>query len=131
MATFTVDLRNPNEQTLQEEEQALAGYLKELATSEGVTIRSEQLVRFNPVTFDQTIVQLIEQVTSDHDLQSRRMTSGAGHDAQMMARICPTAMIFVPSIDGISHNPKEYTTDSDLIVGANVLLNVVSQLTGK
>ncbi|MDI2588343.1 Zn-dependent hydrolase [Psychrobacillus sp. NEAU-3TGS] len=131
MATFTVDLRNPNEQRLQEEEQALAGYLKELATSEGVSIRSEQLVRFNPVTFDQTIVQLIEQVTSDHGLQSRRMTSGAGHDAQMMARICPTAMIFVPSIDGISHNPKEYTRDSDLIVGANVLLNVVSQLTGK
>ncbi|MFJ5768369.1 Zn-dependent hydrolase [Psychrobacillus sp. NPDC093180] len=131
MATFTVDLRNPNEQRLQEEEQALAGYLKELAASEGVSITSEQLVRFNPVTFDQTIVKLIEQVASDHGLQSIRMTSGAGHDAQMIARICPTAMIFVPSIDGISHNPKEFTTDSDLIVGANVLLNVVSQLTGK
>ncbi|GGA36592.1 Zn-dependent hydrolase [Psychrobacillus lasiicapitis] len=131
MATFTVDLRNPNEQRLQEEEQALAGYLKELAASEGVSITSEQLVRFNPVTFDQTIVKLIEQVASDHGLQSTRMTSVAGHDAQMIARICPTAMIFVPSIDGISHNPKEYTKDLDLILGANVLLNVVSQLTGK
>lgn len=53
------------------------------------------------------------------------MTSDAGHDAQMMARVCPTAMIFVPGIDGISHNPKEYTKDTDLVAGANVLLDVV------
>lgn len=43
----------------------------------------------------------------------------------MMARVCPTAMIFVPGIDGISHNPKEYTKDTDLVAGANVLLDVV------
>lgn len=130
LARFTVDLRDPNEQRLQEEEQALANYLKELAASEEVSITSEQLVRFSPVTFDQTIVNLVEQVASSRGLQSRRMTSGAGHDAQMMARICPTAMIFVPSIDGISHNPKEYTKDTDLVAGANILLGVVSDLVG-
>ena len=59
-----------------------------------------------------------------------RMTSGAGQDAQMMARICPTAMIFVPSIKGISHNPKEYTPDEDCVAGANVFLDVVSELAG-
>lgn len=130
LATFTVDLRDPNEQRLQEEEQALVDYLKELAASEEVSITSEQLVRFSPVTFDQTIVNLVEQVASSRGLQSRRMTSGAGHDAQMMARICPTAMIFVPSIDGISHNPMEYTKDTDLVAGANILLGVVSDLVG-
>ncbi|TDK65085.1 Zn-dependent hydrolase [Bacillus salipaludis] len=130
LATFTVDLRNPNEKRLKEEEQALANYLEELAVTEEVTITSEQLVRFPPVTFDQTIVKLIEQVAGERGLQSRRMTSGAGHDAQMMARVCPTAMIFVPSIDGISHNPKEYTKDPDLIAGANVLLDVVCELAG-
>ncbi|MBT2701139.1 Zn-dependent hydrolase [Bacillus sp. ISL-40] len=130
LATFTVDLRNPNEQKLQEEEQALANYLKELAASEEVLITSEQLVHFNPVTFDQTIVKLVEQAASGRGLQSRRMTSGAGHDAQMMARICPAAMIFVPSIDGISHNPKEYTKDTDLAAGTNVLLDVVGNLAG-
>jgi beta-ureidopropionase / N-carbamoyl-L-amino-acid hydrolase len=128
LATFTVDLRDPNETRLQEEEQALANYLKELAATEDVSITSEQLVRFEPVTFDETIVKLIEHVASKHGLQSRRMTSGAGHDAQMMARICPTAMIFVPSVDGISHNPKEYTKDTDLIAGTNVLLEIVSNL---
>lgn len=48
----------------------------------------------------------------------------------MMARICPTAMIFVPSIQGISHNPAEYTKDEDVIAGANVFLDVVAELAG-
>ncbi|MED4041286.1 Zn-dependent hydrolase [Niallia taxi] len=130
-ATFTVDLRNPNEQELQEEEQELANYLKELSASEEVYIKSEQLVRFSPVTFDKTIVKLVEQVASGRGLPSIRMTSGAGHDAEMMTSICPAAMIFVPSIDGISHNPKECTKDTDLVSGAHVLLDVVMNLAGK
>ena len=56
------------------------------------------------------------------------MTSGAGHDAQMIARVAPAAMVFVPSKAGISHNPAEFTADSDLIAGANVLLDVVRKL---
>ncbi len=129
-AVFTVDLRNPNNVKLEEEELALADYLKGLAESEGVTIKSEQLVRFKPVDFDESIVKLIEAVADSHGLQTRRMTSGAGQDAQMMARICPTAMIFVPSIEGISHNPRENTKDTDIVMGANVLLEVVSKLGG-
>ncbi len=130
LASFTVDLRNPNQQELIEEEKALANYLKELEISEEVHITSEQLVRFEPVTFDKSIVELIEQVACEHELQSMKMASGAGHDAQMMSRICPTAMIFVPSVDGISHNPKEFTNDADMVNGANVLLDVVKRLAG-
>lgn len=130
LATFTVDLRDPNEHRLIEEEQALANYLKELAASEEVSITSEQLVRFQPVTFDETIVKLIEEVSEGRGLKAKRMTSGAGHDAQMMANVCPSAMIFVPSVDGISHNPNEYTKDTDLAAGANVLLDVVRKLAG-
>ena len=58
----------------------------------------------------------------------RRMPSGAGHDAQMLARVCPTGMIFVPSGNGLSHNPAEYTSPADLEAGANVLLQVMLQL---
>ncbi len=58
------------------------------------------------------------------------MTSGAGHDAQMTARICPAAMIFVPSRGGISHNPAEHTEDGQLVAGANVLPGVVVGMTG-
>ena len=53
--------------------------------------------------------------------------SGAGHDAQMFARICPTSMIFVPSKDGLSHNPAEYTSQEQIMDGANVLLQLLLQ----
>ena len=56
------------------------------------------------------------------------MPSGAGHDAQMLARVCPTGMIFVPSVNGLSHNPAEYTSPTDLEAGANVLLQVMLEL---
>lgn len=124
-AVFTVDLRNPDEQCLLTTENALATFLSELANSDGVSIETERMVRFEPVTFDAKIVSRVEKAASDLGLSIKRMTSGAGHDAQMMARICPSAMIFVPSIEGISHNPRERTSESDLVSGANVLLRVI------
>jgi beta-ureidopropionase / N-carbamoyl-L-amino-acid hydrolase len=127
-ATFTVDLRDPDEQRLQAEEAALAAYLKDLAITEEVTISVERLARFEPVTFDKRIVELAEDAARMRGLASKRMTSGAGHDAQMIARIAPSAMIFVPSLGGISHNPREHTPDADLIAGANILLDVVTRL---
>jgi N-carbamoyl-L-amino-acid hydrolase len=127
-ATFTVDLRDPHEQRLQAEEAALADYLKKLAAAEQVTISAERLARFEPVMFDKRIVELVEGAARKRGLPARRMTSGAGHDAQMIARIAPAAMIFVPSIGGISHSPREHTSDADLVAGANVLLDVVAQL---
>ena len=61
---------------------------------------------------------------------ARRLPSGAGHDAQMFARVCPTAMVFVPSVHGISHNVTEYTEPTDIEAGANVLLQTLLALTG-
>jgi N-carbamoyl-L-amino-acid hydrolase len=128
-ATFTVDLRDPDDERLLAEEAALAACLDKIAAEEQVTISTERLARFQPVTFDSDIVAEIEAAAAGRGLRSRRMTSGAGHDAQMIARIAPAAMIFVPSIGGISHNPKEHTSDTDLIAGANILLDVVRKLT--
>lgn len=127
-AVFTVDVRNPDEEKLKEEENALAVYLKELEETDRVKITAERMVRFNPVLFDEKIVKLVEEAAEVRGLASRRITSGAGQDAQMMARICPTAMIFVPSRKGISHNPEEFTPDADLIAGTNVLLDVAEKL---
>ncbi|MGR9166612.1 hydantoinase/carbamoylase family amidase [Rhizobium leguminosarum] len=127
-ATFTVDLRDPDEIRLKEEEAALATFLDRVSAEEQVGVSMERLARFEPVKFDQRIVRLVEKAARDRSLACRRMTSGAGHDAQMIARIAPSAMIFVPSIGGISHNPKEYTTDDDLVAGANILLDVVRRL---
>ena len=127
-AQLTVDLRDTDDGRLATAEAALARFLATLAAETGVAIEAERLSRFAPVTFDARLVELIEDAARRHGLPSRRMTSGAGHDAQMMARICPAAMIFVPSAGGISHNPREHTDEADLVAGANVLLDVVRRL---
>jgi len=126
-AVFTVDLRDPDEQRLQAEEAALAAFLEQLAV-EGIAVTVERLARFEPVVFDGRVVELIETATRKRGLVSRRMTSGAGHDAQMIARIAPAAMIFVPSAGGISHSPLEHTEDAELVAGANILLDVITEL---
>ena len=127
-STLTVDLRNTDEATLQRAEVELADYLKQLAAQQRVEIQSKTLARFEPVRFDARLVRCIEAAASARSLPQRRMTSGAGHDAQMMARIAPAAMIFVPSQHGISHNPREHTAPADLVHGANVLLDVLRVL---
>ena len=86
------------------------------------------MARFEPVLFDIGIVERIEAAAKNRGLGVRRMTSGAGHDAQMMARMAPAAMIFVPSAGGISHNPREHTGDAELVAGANILLDVATEL---
>jgi N-carbamoyl-L-amino-acid hydrolase len=125
LATFTVDLRDPDEQRLQAAEQRLADFLAALAAREGVSITTERLARFEPVVFDAVLAGRIEAAAGRLGLSAMRMTSGAGHDAQMMARIAPAAVIFVPSQGGISHNPREHTDDAQLVQGAQLLLAVV------
>ncbi|MCP3461013.1 Zn-dependent hydrolase [Bradyrhizobium sp. CCGUVB23] len=126
-AIFTVDLRNPDEDRLRSQEAALQRFLDGLVT-EGYEVRTERLARFEPVIFAPEIVSAVEESAGQRQLLCRRMTSGAGHDAQMMARVAPAAMIFVPSKGGISHNPAEFTADHELIAGANVLLDVARKL---
>ena len=108
-ATFTVDLRDPDEQRLQAAGGRACRASRRARAAEGVTIAAERLARFEPVTFDASIVALVEARRAAARLGVRRMTSGAGHDAQMIARIAPAAMIFVPSVGGISHSPREHT----------------------
>jgi len=127
-ATMTIDLRNTDEAVLQEAERRLAAFLDELAEREAVVIRSRRLARFEPVSFDERIVGLVEATAEQLGHRVARLPCGAGHDAQMLARICPTGMVFVPSHQGISHNPAEHTEPADLEAGANVLLRVLLAL---
>ncbi|MFC3531112.1 Zn-dependent hydrolase [Vogesella facilis] len=126
-AVLTVDLRDPDESRLQQAEQALREFIAELEVNEQVSIHCEQLARFEPVHFTEPLVAEIERAARQRGLSCRRMTSGAGHDAQMIARITPAAMIFVPSRGGISHNPREHTDDAQLLQGAQLLLDVVAR----
>ncbi len=124
-ATFTVDLRDPDEQRLLAHEAAFQDFLATLPERAGVSVLVERLARFEPVRFDARLVERIEAAARARGRSVRRMVSGAGHDAQMIARIAPAAMIFVPSVGGVSHNPAEFTSPADLVAGAEVLLDVV------
>jgi N-carbamoyl-L-amino-acid hydrolase len=127
-ATVTVDLRNTDDTLVAESERRLGAFCDELAEREGVTIEARSLARFAPVDFDGAVIALVEEVARARGLSTKRMPSGAGHDAQMLARVCPAGMVFVPSVRGISHNPAELTSDADLEAGANVLLHVLLRL---
>jgi beta-ureidopropionase / N-carbamoyl-L-amino-acid hydrolase len=129
-ARLTVDLRHADDDVLSAAELAILTSVSEIAAAEGVEATSRRLARFEPVSFDPGVVDLVEKVATDHGLPARRITSGAGHDAQMLARVCPAGMVFTPSVGGISHNPAEHTEPDDLEAGANVLLDVVLWLAG-
>lgn len=127
-ARLTLDVRNTDESVLQGAEARIARFLEEIALSEGVGITTRRLARFEPVRFDDRVVTLVEQAARTLGHGVRRLPSGAGHDAQMLARVCPSAMVFTPSVKGISHNPAEHTDPADLAAGADVLLQVLWHL---
>ena len=127
-AVFSVDLRNTDEAKLRSAEARVAAHIAEVAAAERVEVEARVLARFEPVIFEAALVDRVEHHARALGLDTRRMPSGAGHDAQMMQRICPTAMIFVPSVAGLSHNVKEHTDAADLGAGARVLANLLLEL---
>jgi N-carbamoyl-L-amino-acid hydrolase len=127
-AVMTLDVRNTDEEILTRAEKEIAEFLESLAQQEGVLITRRVLARYEPVVFHHDIISTVDRVTTALGYTHMQLPSGAGHDAQMFARICPAGMIFVPSINGISHNPAEDTASSDLEAGANVLLHTMLEL---
>ena len=124
-ATLTLDVRNTDEKILCEVESKIAKKIVELAAAEGVSISSRVLARFEPVVFDDVLTGLVADLARHHNRSVMFMPSGAGHDAQMLARVCPTTMIFTPSVQGISHNPAEFTNTNDLVTGTNILMDTM------
>jgi N-carbamoyl-L-amino-acid hydrolase len=127
-AVFSVDLRNTDEARLKQAEARVAAHIADVAKAERVEVEAKALARFEPVIFDAGLIDRVEHHARALSLSTRRMPSGAGHDAQMMQRLCPTAMIFVPSVAGLSHNVKEHTEAADLMAGAQVLMNLMLEL---
>lgn len=127
-ATFTVDLRHTDEAVLRSAEARLADFVARVVAAEGCSVETETLARFEPVVFDPAVVEVVYQTAEALGHSVMRLPSGAGHDAQMLARVCPTAMVFTPSQNGISHNPAEHTDAADLEAGANVLLQTMLAL---
>lgn len=129
-ARLTVDLRNTDDERLIKAENLLIKLAESTAEEEGCSLVIRTLARFAPVEFDLRLVAKIETAARSRQLSVKRMPSGAGHDAQMFAPNCPSAMVFVPSAAGLSHNIHEHTEESELAAGATVLLDVVLDLAG-
>ncbi len=129
-ARVTVDLRNTSDSELVLAEARMADFVESTAASEGVELQQRTLARFSPVEFDPQIVGLIEAAAGRYGCSCQRLPSGAGHDAQMFAPNCPTGMIFVPSQGGISHNVTEFTSKEDIAAGMNILMQVLTELSG-
>nr|MBP7647589.1 M20/M25/M40 family metallo-hydrolase [Comamonas sp.] len=126
-AVMTVDLRNTQAAQLRQAQAEVLAFAYRIARENGVQCVHRQLADFEPVAFDAGLVDCVEQHAHALGLSTLRMPSGAGHDAQMLARVCPTAMVFVPSRQGLSHNVREHTDPAQLVHGANVLLQVLLQ----
>lgn len=123
-----VDLRAPSDKVLNLAEEYLFEKARIASQQYGVIFEIQPEWAIPPTTFDQNICAQIEEICSAKNLPHLRMKSGAGHDAQYMARVAPTAMIFIPSIAGRSHCEQEYSTKENVVTGCQILLETALKL---
>ncbi|MGY8525376.1 Zn-dependent hydrolase [Paracidovorax citrulli] len=128
--TMTVDMRAPDDAMLTAMDKALRQTGAAIAERSGVGIEVKQVVYFPPQPFEPRLVNAVRDGASALGLSAMDVVSGAGHDAVYLARVAPTAMIFVPCKDGISHNEIEDARPEHLEAGANVLLHAMLDAAG-
>jgi N-carbamoyl-L-amino-acid hydrolase len=123
---FTIDFRHPDAAVLRERGDAIEATIKGAVRNCDVKLTE----RFNaePVAFAPQVTEAVARAAAAQGLSAKRIPSGAFHDAQFMVPLCPSGMIFVPSRDGISHNPAEYSSPEQLARGARVLAQVLAEL---
>ncbi|MGD9584596.1 MAG: Zn-dependent hydrolase [Lysobacterales bacterium] len=123
---FTVDLRHPDDQVLACMDHELRAGIASIAAETRVeTTRLEQIFYYAPVAFDRDCVASVRAAAERFGYSHRDIVSGAGHDACYLAQVAPTAMVFVPCVDGISHNEVEDARPEWITAGANVLLHAM------
>jgi beta-ureidopropionase / N-carbamoyl-L-amino-acid hydrolase len=122
---LTVDFRHPEDAVLTAMDKELRAACAEIAGAIGLEAEVKEFWYFPPTPFDKSCVASVRKATEGLGYPHMDIISGAGHDAVYMARVAPTAMIFVPCVGGISHNEIEDAKPEDLAMGCAVLLNAV------
>jgi len=122
---FTVDFRHPEDAVLAKMDAALREGVARIASGIGLETELEQIFYYAPVAFDEACVKSVRAAAERFGYSHRDMVSGAGHDACYLAQVAPTSMVFVPCVDGISHNEIEDATFEWIEAGANVLLHAM------
>ncbi len=131
-ASGTIDLRHPKEDVLREAELRAQKIIEETLVETGCELLElTQTARTAPVEFHADVVNAVEREITALQIPTRRLVSGAGHDAQELASIVPSGMVFVRGQnDGVSHSPREYSTQEDCANGVQVMCRVVCGLAG-
>lgn len=125
-ARFTIDLRHPDAAVLRARGDAIAATVAKATRNGGAEVA--EVFTAMPIGFDENVIGTVERAAAGLGLRHIRMPSGAFHDAQFVAPICPSGMIFVPCRRGISHNPAEYATPEWLAAGTRVLARTLADL---
>lgn len=122
---FSVEFRHPDESALEQLDGLLRTAVRDIAEVIGLHWQVEQIFQYAPIAFDADCVAVVRRASEKLGYRSRSIISGAGHDACYLNRVAPTAMIFVPCVDGLSHNESEHIHPHWAEAGANVLLQAV------
>mgnify|MGYP000111265573 FL=1 len=122
---FTIDFRHPNADTLSAMDQELREVCQKIAKDLGLEMEFEQIWYSPPVPFNKSCVDSVRKAAENSGYSHRDIISGAGHDACYISRVAPTAMVFVPCEDGISHNEAENADPADIAAGCDVLFQAV------
>lgn len=128
LVKHSLELRDLSPEKLARLGQEIRRQAQQIARETNTEIAITQLENDPPAMANPQIQAQIEQAAAGLGLKTMRLPSGAGHDAQMMAKLAPMGMIFVPSVGGISHSPREFTRRSDCANGANVLLQTILRM---
>lgn len=128
---FTLDVRHTDKKLLDKYTREATNRMSDIAKEFYTEINIEKWMDADPVPMDEKIIEIIKKQCDENKLNYKMMHSGAGHDAQILAPFVPTGLLFVPSQNGISHNPKEFTDLEDLIQGVRALTNTLYELAYK
>jgi len=131
LADFTIDVRAPNVAGMTELERLVEATVARVADEEGLTVELEQTFALEPLELDSSLVDVVERVATAEGASAMRLPSGAGHDAMLVGRCAPAAMIFVPSRGGVSHSPAEYSSPAHVELGMRVLTGALRGLLKK
>lgn len=127
--TLGLDLRDLEAATIESMYKQIVAESRQIGERTGTSFQFKAVIADAPALTDHLIRTLIDEAAKDLGLRTMAMPSGATHDAQNMARLAPIGMIFVPSIGGISHSPREYSRPEEIAGGVNVLLHTLLKLT--
>lgn len=123
-----LDVRHQDPAQAATMEQALRTAIAEITTRRRIHVHIDPYATFGPATFDPTLNTLLRTLAAARGLATQDLIAAAGHDSVLIAPLCPSAMLFVPSQAGITHNPAEYTAPEHLAQGAQLLLDAVTHL---